>query len=136
VNLAANKLPNSHDHEKSFRSGRALLPGPRPSPPEVPTATTRRRSHPHWLIRGEARRGITGEAAALNAARDQVILAAGVLAGPVTDLAATIGRHVLGSLMPISPRAVKRAMSRYNARGKVDRATRKATIASPSSATP
>jgi hypothetical protein len=71
---------------------------------------------------------------ALNAARDQVILAAGVLPGPATDLAGTIGRHVLASLMPsrrlrTSPRVVKRAMSRYNARGKVDRATRKATIA-------
>jgi hypothetical protein len=71
---------------------------------------------------------------ALNAARDQVILAAGVLAGPATDLAGTIGRLVLASLMPrrrlrVSPRAVKRAMSRYNAKGKVDRTTYKATIA-------
>ena len=71
---------------------------------------------------------------ALNAARDQVILAAGVLAGPVTDLAGTIGRLVLASLMPgrrlrTSPRVVKRAMSRYNAKGKVDRTTCKATIA-------
>ncbi len=71
---------------------------------------------------------------ALNAARNQVILAAGVLAGPVTDLAGTIGRLVLASLMPgrrlrTSPRVVKRAMSRYNAKGKVDRTTRKATIA-------
>ena len=71
---------------------------------------------------------------ALNAARDQVILAAGVLAGPTADLAGTIGRLVLASLMPprrlrISPRVVKRAMSRYNARGKIDRATRNATIA-------
>ena len=70
---------------------------------------------------------------ALNAARDQVILAAGVLAGTVTDLAGTIGRLVLASLMPgrrlrISPRVVKRAMSKYNAKGKVDRTTRKATI--------
>ena len=70
---------------------------------------------------------------ALNAARDQVILAAGVLAGPAADLAGTIGRLVLASLMPrrrlrISPRVVKRAMSRYNAKGKVDRSTRKATI--------
>jgi hypothetical protein len=73
-------------------------------------------------------------AVALNAARDQVILAAGVLAGTATDLAGTIGRHVLASLMPgrrlrISPRVVKRAMSKYNAKGKVDRTTRKATIA-------
>lgn len=70
---------------------------------------------------------------ALNAARDQVILAAGVTAGPVTDLAGTIGRLVLASLMPprrlrVSPRVVKRAISKYNARGKVDRATYKATI--------
>ena len=70
---------------------------------------------------------------ALNAARDQVALAAGVLAGPGTDLAGTIGRLVLASLMPprrarTSPRVVKRAMSRYNARGKVDRTTCKAAI--------
>jgi hypothetical protein len=73
-------------------------------------------------------------AVALNAALDQVILAAGVLAGTVTDLAGTIGRHVLASLMPsrrlrVSPRAVKRAMSKYNAKGKVDRTTCKASIA-------
>jgi hypothetical protein len=73
-------------------------------------------------------------AVALNAARDQVILAAGVLAGAVTDLTGTIGRLVLASLMPsrrlrVSPRAVKRAMSKYNAKGKVDRTTRKAAIA-------
>jgi hypothetical protein len=72
-------------------------------------------------------------AIALNASRDQVILAAGVTAGPVIDLAGAIGRLVLASLMParrlrVSPRVVKRAMSRYNARGKVDRTTYKATI--------
>ena len=39
-------------------------------------------------------------AIALNTARDQVILAAGVTAGPVTDLAGTTGRLVLASLMP------------------------------------
>jgi hypothetical protein len=71
---------------------------------------------------------------ALNTARDQVILAAGVTAGPVTDLAGTIGRLVLASLMPsrrlrVSPRVVKRAISKYNAKGKVDRTTYKATIA-------
>jgi hypothetical protein len=73
-------------------------------------------------------------AVALNASRDQVILAAGVFAGPATDLAGKIGRLVLASLMPsrrlrVSPRVVKRAMSRYNARGKIDRTTRKAVIA-------
>jgi len=70
---------------------------------------------------------------ALNAARDQVILAAGVIAGARTDLAGRIGRTALASLMPArrlrtSPRVVKRAISKYNARGKVDRTTYKATI--------
>ena len=70
---------------------------------------------------------------ALSAARDQVILAAGVTAGPAPDLAGTIGRHVLASLMPprrlrTSPRVVKRAISKYNARGKTDRTTRKAAL--------
>ena len=73
-------------------------------------------------------------AVALNAARDQVILAR-----PAADLAGTIGMLVPASLTPgrrlrISPRIVKRAMSRYNARGKVDRATRSSP--SPSSASP
>ena len=53
---------------------------------------------------------------ALNAARDQVILAAGVTTGTVIDLAGTIGRRVLAALMPgrrlrTSPRVVKRAIS-------------------------
>jgi hypothetical protein len=70
---------------------------------------------------------------ALNTARDQLIQAAGVIAGASIDLAGRIGRTVLASLMPsrrlrISPRVVKRALSRYNARGKVDRTTYKATI--------
>jgi hypothetical protein len=70
---------------------------------------------------------------ALNAARDQVTLAASVIAGTSVDLAGQTGRLVLASLMPvprlrISPRVVKRAISKYNARGKTDRTTRKATI--------
>ena len=70
---------------------------------------------------------------ALSSARDQVILAAGVIAGTTIDLTGTIGRNVLASLMPArrirtSPRVVKRAISKYNARGKTDRTTRKATI--------
>ncbi len=78
---------------------------------------------------------------AMNAARDQVILAAGVTAGPVTDLAGIIGRLVLASLMParrprVSPRVVKRAISKYNARGKIDRTTRKATTTITILATP
>jgi hypothetical protein len=80
-------------------------------------------------------------AIALNAARDQVILAAGVTTGTAIDLAGQIGRRILASLMPsrrprVSPRVVKRAMSRYNAKGKVDRTTYKATIAITIHATP
>jgi hypothetical protein len=71
---------------------------------------------------------------ALQTARDQVILAAGVIAGTTIDLAGAIGRAVLASPMPsrrlrTSPRVVKRAISKYNARGKIDRTTYKATIA-------
>lgn len=70
---------------------------------------------------------------ALSAARDQVILAAGITAGPAADLAGEIGRLVLASLMPArrlrtGPRVVKRAISKYNARGNIDRATYTATI--------
>ena len=60
---------------------------------------------------------------ALNAARDQLIHAAGVIASAVIDLIGTIGRHVLASLLParrlrVSPRIVKRAISKYQARGR------------------
>ena len=71
---------------------------------------------------------------ALNTARDQVVLAAGILPGTAAGLAGAIGRLVLASLMPTrrlrtSPRVVKRAISKYNARGKVDRTAYNATIA-------
>jgi hypothetical protein len=70
---------------------------------------------------------------ALDAARDQVTLAAGIAAGAAVDLAGRIGGRVLARLMPArrlrtSPRVVKRAISKYNARGKPDRTTRKATV--------
>jgi hypothetical protein len=67
-------------------------------------------------------------------ARDQLIQAANVLAGTVIDLIGTIGRHVLAGLLParrlrVSPRIVKRAISKYQARGPhIDRASYKATI--------
>jgi hypothetical protein len=67
-------------------------------------------------------------------ARDQVIQAAGILADTVIDLVGTIGRHVLANLMParrlrVCPRIVKRAISKYQARGPViDRTTYKATL--------
>ena len=71
---------------------------------------------------------------ALQAARDQVIQAAGVIAGETIDLAGTIGRHILNNLLParrlrLSPRAVKRPLSRYAYKSlRIDRRTYKATI--------
>jgi hypothetical protein len=72
---------------------------------------------------------------AWQAARDQIVQAAGVVAGTIIDLAGSIGRHVLAGLLParrlrVSPRIVKRAISKYQARGPdIDRASYKATIA-------
>ncbi len=74
-----------------------------------------------------------GFSIAWQAARDQLVLAAGVIAGTVIDLAGTIGRHVLAGLLPerrlrVSPRIVKRAISKYQARGpRIDRSSYKAT---------
>ncbi|MFB6396487.1 IS4 family transposase [Polymorphospora lycopeni] len=71
---------------------------------------------------------------ALQTARDQVIQAANVIADTVIDLVGTIGRRVLATLMPdrrvrTKPRTVKRAISKYNARGPdIDRTTYKGTI--------
>ncbi|MCP2248634.1 Transposase DDE domain-containing protein [Lentzea aerocolonigenes] len=70
---------------------------------------------------------------ALQTARDQLVLAAGVIADTVITLVGTIGTHVLANLMPdrrlrTRPRVVKRAISKYNAKGNVDRTTYKATI--------
>lgn len=71
---------------------------------------------------------------ALNAARDQVIHAAGVITGTVIDLVGKIGRLVLDDLLPerrlrVNARTVKRAISKYNARGpNIDRRTYQATI--------
>jgi hypothetical protein len=71
---------------------------------------------------------------ALHAARDQVIQAAGIIADTVIDLIGTIGRLVLNDLLPerrlrVNARTVKRAISKYNARGpNIDRRTYQATI--------
>ncbi|GLV76102.1 hypothetical protein Shyhy02_41020 [Streptomyces hygroscopicus subsp. hygroscopicus] len=68
------------------------------------------------------------------AARDQLVLAAGIITGTVTDLVGAIGRHVLAHLQPArrirtKDRIVKRAISKYNARGPaIDRTTYKPTI--------
>lgn len=75
-----------------------------------------------------------GFTAALAAARDQLVLAAGVTPGTDTDLVGAIGRHVLAHLLPArrvrtKDRIVKRAISKYNARGPtIDRTSYKATI--------
>jgi Insertion element 4 transposase N-terminal/Transposase DDE domain len=71
---------------------------------------------------------------ALNAARDQVSHATGVIAGTVIDLVGKIGRLVLDNLLPerrlrVNARTVKRAISKYNAHGpNIDRCTYQATI--------
>jgi Insertion element 4 transposase N-terminal/Transposase DDE domain len=71
---------------------------------------------------------------ALNAARDLLIQAAGVIAESVIDLVGNLGRRVLANLMPdrrlrISPRIVKRAISKYQARGpNINRRSYKATL--------
>jgi hypothetical protein len=59
---------------------------------------------------------------ALNTARDQLIQASNIIAETVIDLIGTIGRQILTQLMPdrrvrVSPRIVKRAISKYQARG-------------------
>lgn len=70
---------------------------------------------------------------ALQSARDQLVLAAGIIADTTITLVGTIGTHVLANLMPdrrlrTRPRVVKRAISKYNAKGTVDRTTYKTTI--------
>ena len=70
---------------------------------------------------------------ALQTARDQLIQAAGVLATTI-DLVGRIGRAVLDNLLPdrrlrVAPRIVKRAISKYNARGpNINRTSYKATL--------
>jgi hypothetical protein len=71
---------------------------------------------------------------ALQAARDQLIQAAGVLATTTIDLVGKIGRAVLDNLLAdrrlrVAPRIVKRAISKYNARGpNINRTSYKATV--------
>ena len=71
---------------------------------------------------------------ALNAARDLLIQAAGVITSTIVDLIGDIGRRVLASPLPerrlrVSPRIVKRALSRYPAKGpQITRRSYKATL--------
>jgi Insertion element 4 transposase N-terminal/Transposase DDE domain len=75
-------------------------------------------------------------AVALDAARDEAIKAAGVIADTTIDLVGAIGRRVLGHLLPdrrcrTTPRVVKRAISNYapkTATGRVRGPSYKATI--------
>jgi hypothetical protein len=71
---------------------------------------------------------------ALSAARDLLAQAANVIAGTVIDLIGAIGRRVLDNLLPdrrlrVSPRVVKRAISKFQARGPdINRRSYKATL--------
>lgn len=71
---------------------------------------------------------------ALSAARDLLTQAANVIAGTIIDLIGAIGRRVLDNLLPdrrlrVSPRVVKRAISKYQARGpNINRRSYKATL--------
>ena len=71
---------------------------------------------------------------ALNAARDLLTQAANIIAGTVIDLTGAIGRRVLDNLLPdrrlrVSPRIVKRALSKYPAKGpNINRRSYKATL--------
>jgi hypothetical protein len=73
---------------------------------------------------------------ALNTAREQLVLAAGVIADTVIDLVGKIGSNVLDHLMPArrartNPRVVKRAISKFVASARKRRLhgpSRKATI--------
>jgi hypothetical protein len=74
-----------------------------------------------------------GFSVTLNAARDPVVHAAGVIADTVIDLIGTIGTQVLAALPPdrrlrLKTRMIKRSNSKYQARGpNVDRRSYKAT---------
>lgn len=82
---------------------------------------------------GTATADRAGFSIALNTARDQVILAAGVIADTTIDLIGKIGHAVLDHLHPArrgrtSPRVVKRAISKHRAKGDVDRNSYKITV--------
>jgi hypothetical protein len=74
-----------------------------------------------------------GFSVALQAARDQLVQAAGVIAGTVIDLVGVIGRVVRAYLLPrrrsrVCPRVVKRAISKHRAKGQIDRTNYQASI--------
>ena len=70
---------------------------------------------------------------ALNTARNQITPAAGIIAKATIDLIGGIGRAVLADRLParrtrVSPRVVKRAISKHRAKGQVDHNSYHATI--------
>jgi transposase IS4-like protein/DDE family transposase len=70
---------------------------------------------------------------ALHAARDQLVHAAGIIAGTTIELVGKIGTAVLTDLLPPrrprrSPRIVKRAISKHRTKGNPDRASYHITI--------
>jgi Insertion element 4 transposase N-terminal/Transposase DDE domain len=71
---------------------------------------------------------------ALHAARDLLTQAAGIIADTVIDLIGAIGQRVLDNLLPdrrlrVNPRIVKRAISKYQARGpNINRRSYQATL--------
>jgi REP element-mobilizing transposase RayT len=97
--------------------------------PDPAAGDGRRHRHPR---RDRSRPGQLHHRA--QAERDQPILAAGVIAATTIDLVGTIGRSVLANLLPdarlwVSPRIVKRALSKYNALGpNITRISYKATV--------
>lgn len=86
------------------------------------------------LDRPEIDPGRASFTTALRAARDQVIQGAGILAQSTVDLVGKIGAAVLANLLPLRgartrPRVVKRAISKYRAKGRdIDRRTYPATL--------
>jgi hypothetical protein len=70
---------------------------------------------------------------ALHAARDQLVHATGIIADAVIDLVGAIGCAVLNDLLPtrrtrVSPRVVKRAISKHRAKGHIDHTNYQAKI--------
>lgn len=86
------------------------------------------------LARADIGPGRTSFTVALRAAQDQVVLAAGIMAQSTVDLVGRVGSAVLANLMPVRGartriRVVKRAISKYRAKGRdVDRRTYPATL--------
>lgn len=71
---------------------------------------------------------------AVEAARDQVTRAEGIIAAETIDLKGHIGQQVINHLLPnrrtrTAPRAIKRAISKHRAKGHINRRTYKTTLA-------